>query len=498
MRLFVAFALLACAAVSAHDFPEDDNVIVLTDETFDDAMKEFGTILVEFYAPWCGHCKRLAPEYAKAAKALKEEDPPLYIAKVDATEEQELGDRFGIRGFPTLKLFRNGKESEYEGGRSAEDIVRFMKRKSGPPTKEVSDADALEAFKGSAEVAVVGVFESTDSDEFKTFVAAALGNDDVPFAHTTSADVAAALEVTAPAVVLFKQFDEGRVNYEGELEEGALSKFVASNELPVVVKFSPDTARKLFAPEQPIKTHMLVFADEEAEGHEALMDQFRTVATEFRGEALFVFVSSEEDRVMSYFGFEDKDLPASVIVRMADNGMKKFRFTADQVSEETMRAFVTAYKAGELKPFLKSEEAPAENDEPVTVVVGNTFDSIVLDDEKDVMLEFYAPWCGHCKSLAPKYEELGEMFEDIKSVVIAKMDATANEVDHPGVNVQGFPTIIFFPAGKKDSPIEYSGARTAEALAEFIQKNAGTTFSLDDAAAEEEEEEESEEGKDEL
>jgi protein disulfide-isomerase A1 len=87
----------------------------------------------------------------------------------------------------------------------------------------------------------------------------------------------------------------------------------------------------------------------------------------------------------------------------------------------------------------------------VTVVVGKNFDSVVLDDSKDVLLEVYAPWCGHCKALAPTWEKLAKRFRSVDSVVIAKMDGTANE--HEKVNVRGFPTLLFFPAGAKGSPV---------------------------------------------
>lgn len=71
-------------------------------------------------------------------------------------------------------------------------------------------------------------------------------------------------------------------------------------------------------------------------------------------------------------------------------------------------------------------------------------------------------------SLAPKYEELGTLYSSIPKVVIAKVDATANDVPE---EIQGFPTIKLFPAGRKSSPVDYSGARTVDDLAKFIEEN---------------------------
>ncbi|CAN0574844.1 unnamed protein product, partial [Ectocarpus sp. 12 AP-2014] len=91
--------------------------------------------------------------------------------------------------------------------------------------------------------------------------------------------------------------------------------------------------------------------------------------------------------------------------------------------------------------------------------------------DKDVLVEFYAPWCGHCKALAPKYDELASKLEGVDSVVVAKMDATENEIDVDGVEVAGFPTLFFFPGKEKSSPKKYEGARETEDMAKYIMDN---------------------------
>lgn len=136
--------------------------------------------------------------------------------------------------------------------------------------------------------------------------------------------------------------------------------------------------------------------------------------------------------------------------------------------------FINKVKSGEIKPNLKSEEPPAEpQTDPVKVVVGKNLESLVFSETKDVLLEVYAPWCGHCKKLEPEYIKVGkkvqkEGFEDI--MTIAKMDGTTNDSPVDSISWSGFPTIYYVKAGDR-TPMKYEGARDAKGIWKWIKKN---------------------------
>lgn len=114
------------------------DVVELTDSNFEDTVLNSKDMwLVEFFAPWCGHCKRLEPEWAAAATELKGK---VKLGALDATVHTVMASRYGIQGFPTIKMFQNGEATEYDGGRTASDIVAWATDKSAeniPPPEIV-------------------------------------------------------------------------------------------------------------------------------------------------------------------------------------------------------------------------------------------------------------------------------------------------------------------------------------------------------------------------
>jgi protein disulfide-isomerase A1 len=436
----------------------DEGVLVLTESNFDEELAKHEHLLVEFYAPWCGHCKKLAPEYAAAASVLAAQDPPQYVAKVDATENNALAERFEVKGFPTMIWFRNGKQSDYTGGRTKDTIVNWISKKTGPASKHVA-CDALNSDKLAA--VYFGDFEGA---AFDNYMNVAKSNEVYEFNHA-AAECAATHGAKAPGVSVFRNFDNSPVHHDGEHTEAAVNAFLDKSAIPMLINFSEDYIEPIFGKG---KDAMILFTDD-AEG--AYNSVFKQAAEQLNGEIIFVLSGTQngiQQRLAEFIGVEASQAPT---IRLLSPGeeMKKFVFpgSMDTVTVHAIKNFLDDYKSGAMKPHLKSEAEP-EVQGDLTILVGTNFDSIVNDPSKDVLVKYYAPWCGHCKSLAPTWDDLAAHTGDIKDLVIAKFDATANEVD--GLNIRGYPTLRFYPKGNKDG-VEYDGERDMEAFKEWLMKN---------------------------
>lgn len=110
---------------------ENSDVLVLNAANYDEEVKKHSTLMVKFYAPWCGHCRHLAPIWEDFATVAKKENKPYAVAKFNADAEREFARRFGIRGYPTVLFIQDGKEPvKYTGARTVEEFVKFADEKA--------------------------------------------------------------------------------------------------------------------------------------------------------------------------------------------------------------------------------------------------------------------------------------------------------------------------------------------------------------------------------
>lgn len=458
------------------------DVLELTDDNFKDGVAGKDIILIEFFAPWCGHCKRLAPEYDTAATALLKNDPPIPIAKADCVgDAKESCSKYGVSGYPTLKIFRNGEFSqEYDGPRDSAGIIAYMKKNAGPSSVELRDDEHLEKkLAGAEEVVVVGFF-SEDSKLKATFLKAAdQKRNDFMFSHTTDDSI---MEKAGQkdVIVLYRpkhlhaKFEESTVvSSESDASVEDIVLFLKKNEAGLVGQIKPANDENFKRP--LIVVYYQIDWKKNLKGSRYWRNRVARVAKKFPDQVTFaVAAKSDYQNKITDWGWKADDDGVHAVAFDASKMTYKMteKFSVDNLAE-----FTTDFVAGKLKPYVKSEPVPENNDGPVKIIVGENFKQIVEDPTKDVLIEFYAPWCGHCKKLAPIYDELGEKFKDSKDIVIAKMDATLNDAPAQ-FQVSGFPTMYWAPMGKKDSPVKYEGGRDVEDFVEYIQKHATNPVDL--------------------
>jgi protein disulfide-isomerase A1 len=355
-----------------------------------------------------------------------------------------------------LKFFRSGSPVEYEGGRSSKDIINWVTKKSGPPSKTLTTADEVSAFlkaTGTRGVAFgpssVSVWENVAKDD-KTQAFA--------FAHVTDSSL---FNGKKEGSVELHKDGEDAITFDGTFDEASLIQWFLSEGFPLVDELSQESWTR--AQQGSLNLLAVFYGDaNKDEASEAAL----SVAKANKGT--LVVTTSSQVGIATRWGSSGTLTPTAIYVNNQVAGNPSFTIWNEDSKEEfnaaTLKTFVSGSLDGSYDSWVKSEPIPENNDGPVTIVVGKNFDEVVRA-KKDVLVEFYAPWCGHCKKLEPIYDELGAHFAKDDNIVIAKMDATANGTPKD-VSVQGFPTIIFFDADNKQ--VSYDGERELDAFKTWL------------------------------
>lgn len=145
----------------------------------------------------------------------------------------------------------------------------------------------------------------------------------------------------------------------------------------------------------------------------------------------------------------------------------KFVAQPEDLTEEGIEAFIARVQAGEVSKLLKSAPIPENDDAAVKTLVGKNFKPLVFGDDKEYLVKIYAPWCGHCKTIAPEYEAAAEALASNPNIVLAELDGTLNEVE--GLDISGYPTLLWYGKDKTAAPVTFNGGRDKEGIIAWIR-----------------------------
>lgn len=379
--------LLSLACIYAHCLAEEAEIATkqYTSSDFDSKIKE-NNHLVKFFAPWCGHCKRLEPTWEELSKKYNVDDSEVTIARVDCTTDASVCSSNEVTGYPTLKFFGKdgGEPVKYKGARDMPSLEKFIKEELG----QESDEDDEEDEPAEVPAPVKGLFELTGKTFKKTTES---GNYFVKF----YAPWCGHCQTLAPT-------------WE------KLAESLDSDKSVNIAKIDCTTNRD---------------------------------------------TCSE---------FEVKGYPTLLWIQ---DGKKAAKYQGDR-SAEDLKKFIAKMTGAGSEPEEKPEEKKKEEEKgkaPVVILTADTFDNSISRDY--TLIKFYAPWCGHCKHLAPTWDQLAVKMVSNPSVKIAKVDCTEND-NRPLCSkegVSGFPTIFLYHDGEKVT--EYEGNRSLDDMANFIKTN---------------------------
>ncbi|GIQ84118.1 hypothetical protein KIPB_005560 [Kipferlia bialata] len=265
-------ALVACGEVK-----------VLTSATFMDE-RAVQPMMVKFYAPWCGHCKTLAPLYEELVDVMADKD--VLIAEVDCTEDNELCGAFGVQGFPTLMYFEGTANIKYESQRSVEAMSAWLDVMMGPATAEslLSDVQSLPN-------PINFVLVNPDEHSRTTFEKAATNFKGQFPMHVVEDSRAAAhfgVEATTPTLIAIHEGEQDTVECENSQE---VATFMRANSRIVLPQLTPQNFRELAT--EPGKTLAIFFVDT-LESEEDIL-RCRTLAKEDETEKFnFCFMPADK------------------------------------------------------------------------------------------------------------------------------------------------------------------------------------------------------------
>ncbi|KAL0617677.1 Protein disulfide-isomerase-like protein of the testis [Plecturocebus cupreus] len=196
-------------------------------------------------------------------------------------------------------------------------------------------------------------------------------------------------------------------------------------------------------------------------------------------QILFILVDADEPRnghVFKYFRVTEVDIPSVQILNLSSDA--RYKMPSDEITYENLKKFGRSFLSKNAKKHQSSEEIPKYWDQGlVKQLVGKNFNVVIFDKDKDVFVMFYAPWSKKCKTLFPLLEELGRKYQNHSTVIIAKIDITANDIQL--MYLDRYPFFRLFPT-KSQQAVLYEGEHTLKGFSDFLESHIKTRIEDED------------------
>jgi len=468
------FALVHCSK---------SNILSLNQENFDSVIQKNEKVVVNFFSPWNDESIIFAPLYKKVSEKFSKKHPDLVFAEVDTTQNVLLYTRFDIINwspttpYPSVKLFLKGKIINYNGENS--EFESWLEDAISPSRLTPIDASGLDKYLSTTKKAAVASFSPSSpvKEKFRSIVQD-FHYDTWKFFIIENQDVEQdTMNLYINGKSLFEESAIPPLPITEKTSAASLLHYLCSFGSPRIEPFSVPVERRMKQCGKPI----VIFWTGNAPKKE--LKVLTQTAQHFIGSLQFTHApcTHEWQDAASHKGQSGKVFPILILVK--NNSV--INYDEDiPVTEENMKNWLNKCLNGTVKNWKKSKPIPTENPGPVIVVVGRTFESIVEDPTKDVLMLYWAKACPHSQALMPVLDELATVLKPFPSIVIAKMETTMITNQPPDYieTIDTWPTIHFFTGNnveERKKPIVYSGTRTVKNFVEFIKQHSTNPINIE-------------------
>jgi len=419
--------------------------------------------------------KRVVEEIDRVTSALNQDNRVRFVG-VSLDQHPEAMNEFGLSDIPSIVIFRDKYPRVYYGQRTGYTMFSFFQDLlTVDPVKIIVNKQEKKQFSSDDHsVRVVGYFtkEGESLEAFK--MAARHFQGEITFGLVQDPKLAKTWKLKSEGDISIVKPGERAINNPNIFTtRDGLVEWIQENKKPL---WGILTFQNIYSVWQGIKTTFVVFLKNMDEHYsKTVLSVFKTLAKQYGPSHDIAFVVVDAGVYKEFVqgvGLTDEDLPTFAIFHPSKR--KEYFFPKDklQMNINNAKRWLDSFLAGKLesiqdKPFYSEQDA-------VVQVDAENFKEIVLDESKDVLLEFYAPWCGHCASLAPHYKSVALHFKLFPSIILGAFDAQASAVPEQ-YNVTGLPSLLFFPSTNKENPVLFSGyARDRSGLVQFILEHQTT------------------------
>ena len=429
------------------------NIIWLDDSNATSMLNDNNSLLyVVFYSPWCGHCHKFMPEYVRISKYAEEKNLTVKFAKIDASVSPNISEEFHIEGIPAIYFIIKGQKYLYEGDRTLEGLIKYMKRKINDDLFVIETLKELKEYIDSSPLILLSTLKNKSEILYRSFIDYSKVGINIDFVSCITDEC---IKEYNEDIILFKKFDE-KINkyseYMGKKEDARINsvkEFIGTYGIENGANLTAKEINMLF---DHTRKMIFYFRNSSIEEQTKVDKIIKELGKEYRDKKIYTVISDIEgdtlqENVANTFIVVKRDLPALIFYDLKENYTNEDMASIyslrpanyEQLKKESIKEYINNILSGKIKKDLYSE-APLENYNinGLKYIIGRTFDKEVIEEKNNVILTLIDG-----TYITPETQKVLDIMRNLtkkytpeeKKIVFAYIDAAKNQPRD--INLQG-------------------------------------------------------------